>query len=1029
MQAKFDARLIHKSVAGWGTNEDLLTEICCTRTNTELKRMKQAYYELYETEVLQDVMDDTSGDYGRLLTRVLQANRDETGPEEVSQELAAEQAAQLVAAGEGKAGTDEDVFLDIICKASPAQCAAISAAHEEATGHSLKDAISDEMDMWGEGDLKNALKMLIFDRIHVFAHLLHKAFKGLGTDESQCMRILGGVDKPTLLAISLAYEEQEGRPLEEAIDSELSGDFRDCVIQWLTMDAVGLEDEANRDRLYDTEMLKDGDEGVKEAEKDPFDIIPERLAPSQLRRKNSQLRAVLEDTLDAIADYDVKCIKECCDGIGTNDAELINIITGRSKDQLERISKRYRVKYENTLSGQIGAECSFNYRRFLQACVKDKAKLDAEQFHEAMKGGHFGGLGTNESLLTELVTTRTNDELLAAKAAYRQIYDTPLTADIRSELGRFKRNYQELLLTLLQGGRSEDDTPNEPLAMKQARYLHKKGEGKFFGTDEHAFIKTIALASPAQLTSIDFFYRKFYGRSLESAIRSEMSGDLEDCLCFLLMDNAEQCACALRTAFKGLGTDDNAICRIIGGCNYEQLQAVQDKYFELYGKPLVEDIDSECSGDYKQAVISKCVNEPVGEEDQMPEPNLTPLEDAISDFWRLRKTLERAQEFLCIIDAKRIRKACAGWGTNDSELIAILSSRTKDSLQKISDIYCERYGCTLVGQIKDECSFNYATFLCSMVRERPKIDAMNFKKAMQGLGTDDDILVELTCTRTNRELWAAKSAYKMIYNSDLVQDVKSETSGVYRKFLVRVLRCRRDEDSEPDVDLAAEQADELHEAAEDAEDIKERILPSGKDAYLDILTKVTPQQAALISQVYEEKYGCSLDTMIEENMGFMYRSLKKCCKAIIKPRLAAFADLLLDAFKGIGTDDACVARILGGNDKSMVKQIAIEFQNRHEDGDSLINALESELSGDFLKAAKAWVENAAVGMDDTPKVAPMRVESIPWDIEGANWHLQNQLDKTLDEIAIRDARAIFEACDGMGTDEAAVTNIVTQRTV
>jgi hypothetical protein len=113
----------------------------------------------------------------------------------------------------------------------------------------------------------------------------------------------------------------------------------------------------------------------------------------------------------------------------------------------------------------------------------------------------------------------------------------------------------------------------------------------------------------------------------------------------------------------------------------------------------------------------------------------------------------------------------------------------------------------------------------------------------------------------------------------------------------------------------------------------------------------------------------------------------------------------------------------------MVKQIAIEFQNRHEDGDSLIKALESELSGDFLKAAKAWVENAAVGMDDTPKVAPMRVESIPWDIEGANWHLQNQLDKTLDEIAIRDARAIFEACDGMGTDEAAVTNIVTQRTV
>ena len=198
--------------------------------------------------------------------------------------------------------------------------------------------------------------------------------------------------RQTYIARNQSGIRRARRPtLEEAIDSELSGDFRDCVIQWLTMDAVGLEDEANRDRLYDTEMLEDGDEGVKEAEKDPFDVIPERLAASQLRYKNSQLRAVLEDTLDAIADYDVQCIKECCDGLGTNDAELINIITGRSKDQLERISKRYRVKYENTLSGQIGAECSSDYRRFLQACVKDKAKLDAEQYHEAMKGGNFGG--------------------------------------------------------------------------------------------------------------------------------------------------------------------------------------------------------------------------------------------------------------------------------------------------------------------------------------------------------------------------------------------------------------------------------------------------------------------------------------------------------------------------------------------------------------------------------------------------------------------------------------------------------------
>ena len=597
-----------------------------------------------------DVLDDTSGDYARLLARMLQADRDEGGPEEVGEETAAEQAEQLVAAGEGKRGTDEEVFLDIICKASPAQLEAVSAAYEEKTGHSLKKGIKEEMGMWGEGDLRHALTMLLFDRIQVFAKLLKRAFKGLGTDDACVMRIIGGNDRPTLLAISLAYEQMEGHTLEEALDSELSGDFKNCVINWLTMDHVGLEDEQNRDLLYETGALEDGDEGVKEAEKDPFDVIPERLAPSQLRVKNSQLRKVLEEVLDAIADYDVKCIKDCCEGFGTKDEELIYILTGRSKDQLDRVSKRYRVKYEATLSGQIGEECSRDYKRFLQCCVKDKAKLDAEQYHEAMHGGLFG-FGTNEKLLTELVTTRTNAQILAAKKAYYAIYDAPLTSEIRSETSG---DYKEALISLLQGNRPEEDMPNEILAAKQAKKLYKKGVGKWNGTDEHAFITIMTRSSPVQLKCIAEMYEKTYRQSLADAIKSEMSGDLEHILLSLLMDPVEQWARNLRAAFKGAGTNDATVCRIIGGCNYEQLKAVQDKYYELYSRPLIEDVAEECSGDYKVAVISKCINEPVGEEDDMPEPNLTPLEDAIHDFHRLRTTLLRAQEFLVTVDASKI---------------------------------------------------------------------------------------------------------------------------------------------------------------------------------------------------------------------------------------------------------------------------------------------------------------------------------------------------------------------------------------
>jgi annexin A6 len=553
------------------------------------------------------------------------------------------------------------------------------------------------------------------------------------------------------------------------------------------------------------------------------------------------------------------------------------------------------------------------------------------------------------------------------------------------------------------------------------------------------------------------FYKTMYGQALIDAIKSEMSGDLENILVAIVMGAlaggpAEQWARSLRAAFKGMGTNDKTVCRIVGGCNYEQLKLVQGRYFELYSKPLIEDIAAECSGDYKTAVISKCLNEPTGEEDSMPEPDLTPHEDAIQDFHHLRSTLLRAQQFLVTIDAKRIHKACAGLGTDDGALIAVLSSRTKDSLQKISECYCERYGCTLVGQIKSECSFNYATFLCSMVRDKAKVDALNFRKALKGWGTDDDLLVELTCTRTNKELWEIKRAYQQIFNRDLVTDVKGDTSGVYRKFLVRVLRCRRDEPAAAgaaavtaaadaakqeedegqcgsDAGKAEEQAAALHEAAEASKSsTAKRVLPGGKDAYLDILTKASPEQAALISAAYEDKYGCSLETMIEENMGFMYRDLRKACKAIIKPRLSVFADLLYQAFKGFGTDDSAVARILGGQDKNMVKLIAGEYQRLHPDGENLVASLQSELSGNFLKAAKAWVENSAVGMDDTPQVAAMHVETIPWDIAGANEKLQVELEKNLDEIARRDAEMIHGACEGFGTDESRLIAILTGRT-
>ena len=48
---------------------------------------------------------------------------------------------------------------------------------------------------------------------------------------------------------------------------------------------------------------------------------------------------------------------------------------------------------------------------------------------------------------------------------------------------------------------------------------------------------------------------------------------------------------------------------------------------------------------------------------------------------------------------------------------------------------------------------------------------------MEGLGTVEDVLVELCCARTPDKLSAIKKTYSMIYDEYLTKDVSEDTSG------------------------------------------------------------------------------------------------------------------------------------------------------------------------------------------------------------------------------------------------------------
>jgi hypothetical protein len=65
------AKLIDKACKGFGTNELLLT-CCIIRYQPILKEVMAAHEELFGKNLIQRIMDETKGDYERLLVQVCQ---------------------------------------------------------------------------------------------------------------------------------------------------------------------------------------------------------------------------------------------------------------------------------------------------------------------------------------------------------------------------------------------------------------------------------------------------------------------------------------------------------------------------------------------------------------------------------------------------------------------------------------------------------------------------------------------------------------------------------------------------------------------------------------------------------------------------------------------------------------------------------------------------------------------------------------------------------------------------------------------
>lgn len=159
-----------------------------------------------------------------------------------------------------------------------------------------------------------------------------------------------------------------------------------------------------------------------------------------------------------------------------------------------------------------------------QAEKELRATEDAIALHEAMEG-----MGTDEAVLSEILSSRSYEEIQLIKAKYQKLYNTSLDSDLR---GDTSGDYETLLIKLSNRRIVPNAPVNERQAYRDAVKLHDAMDG--WGTDEATLINIISGCNRKQLEAISAAYQDFYGKALRVDVADETSGDFRDLLMKLL---------------------------------------------------------------------------------------------------------------------------------------------------------------------------------------------------------------------------------------------------------------------------------------------------------------------------------------------------------------------------------------------------------------------------------------------------------------------------------------------------------------
>jgi hypothetical protein len=328
-------------------------------------------------------------------------------------------------------------------------------------------------------------------------------------------------------------------------------------------------------------------------------------------------------------------------------------------------------------------------------------------------------------------------------------------------------------------------------------------------------------------------------------------------------------------------------------------------------------------------------------------------------------SIEKSRLAIAKYDAEFIHKQAHQTWKNHKLIIEALTSRTKSQLQMAALIYQKAendggYNTPVDIEVRDMLGGNYGDFLRLLILSRADMDVELLQSALNSLGCDENLLGDVFCTASNAEIENAQKAWSNKFNSNLSDKITGKTlpGSSFQKFILGVLSQQRSEDGIVNENDAITQAEAIHKAGIGSH--------KDEDTIFSILLKISREQCAAISKVFETKYSMTLHKAIHTAFaGSLARALVLWTSTIPD----SIATLYFLAMNSPVVNMEEISHLTARYSKLILNQIANVYETKFED--NLIQKLSTSLNGNFKKAIIAWLTSPSYDNGSEDKIMDM----------------------------------------------------------